>query len=178
MSFRSAWRSAANTAHQVDANVFIGGFLAAANPEFVRAAGIKHIVKLFEDDTSYPGGYHRHPGVRYLVVRAHDRPDYDIREDAVRCLRFIREALRLGEKVLVHCHAGVSRSATVVLLHLMVHRGYDLDSALVWLKSIRPVVAPNVGFMHHLRATNARIKRREAAIACCHHRAAIPHTFW
>jgi len=152
-------RMTAGAAHRVDSNVYIGGYLIAADPAFIRRAGISRIVKLFADDPSYPGGYHRHPGVRYLVVPASDVPEYDIRAGAEAALRFIQEGIAANERILVHCHAGVSRSATVVLLHLMVNRGYDLDAALGRLRLVRPFVNPNPGFMDHLRATDARIKR-------------------
>jgi hypothetical protein len=53
----------------------------------------------------------------------------------------------------------VSRSATVVLLHLMVHRGHNLETALGRLRLVRAFVNPNPGFMAHLLATDARLRR-------------------
>lgn len=47
--------------------------------------------------------------------------------------------------VLVHCAAGVSRSATVVLGYLMSHRQLDLAAAVAHLKAVRPWVSPNDG---------------------------------
>lgn len=151
------------TIDRVDENVFIGGYLAASDPGEVRRRGITRIVKMFGDDASYPGGYHRHPGVAYAVFPALDTPEYDIRGDAVEALRFIKRGVDANERVLVHCHAGISRSSTVVLLYLMVYRGLSLDEALRRLTRARPVVAPNKGFMRHLRATDASLQRRRAA---------------
>lgn len=150
------------TADQVDANVFIGGYIAASDPNYIHRMGVTRIVKMFGDDKSYPGGYHRHRGVAYAVFPALDVPDYDIRSDAVNALRFIKEGLDADERILVHCHAGVSRSSTVVLLYLMLLRGYDLDAALGLLRSVRPIVNPNAGFMRHLRATDASLRRLRA----------------
>jgi hypothetical protein len=147
------------TANRVDTNVWIGGYLIAADPDFIRREGITRIVKLFADDDGYPGGFVRHPGVRYFVAPADDAPGYDIRDDVVAAVAFIQEGARVGDRILVHCHAGVSRSATVVLMHLMINRGYTLDMAMARLKMVRPFVRPNSGFMCHLRATDARIKR-------------------
>jgi hypothetical protein len=148
-------RITAGTANRVDLNVYIGGYLAAADAGFVHGAGITRIVQMCPDGP----GICRHPGVRYLVVPVDDVPDCDIRAGADAALRFIREGIRGGERVLVHCHAGVSRSATVVLLHLMVHRGHSLDTALGRLRLVRSFANPNPGFMAHLRATDARIRR-------------------
>lgn len=150
------------TADQVDANIFIGGYIAASDPNYIRRTGITRIVKMFGDTNEYPGGYHRHRGVAYAVFPALDAPDYDIRRDAIGALRFIKEGLDADERILVHCHAGVSRSGTVVLLYLMILRGYELDTALAFLRSVRPVVRPNDGFMRFLRATDISLRRRRA----------------
>lgn len=52
--------------------------------------------------------------------------------------------------VLVHCVAGVSRSATVVIAYLMKYKKLDLRSAFNFCNSLRPVVRPNNGFMQQL----------------------------
>jgi hypothetical protein len=148
-----------NTANQVDPYVYVGGYLAAADPEFLRREGITRVVKLFADDDSYPGGACRLPGVKYLVLPALDTPSYDIRGDMMAAVRYIKEAIANDEKVLVHCHAGVSRSPTVVLLYLMIVRNYELWAALARLRMLRPVINPNDGFMAHLGATDTRLHR-------------------
>jgi predicted protein tyrosine phosphatase len=152
-------RATAGTASRVDAHVYISGYLVAADPRFVRQAGITRIVKLFADDPGYPGGATRLPGVKYLVLPFEDSPDYDIRAGAAEAVRFIQDGVRANEIVLVHCHAGVSRSATVVLLYMMITRGFVLDTAMARLRLVRPFIRPNAGFMEHLRATDARLKR-------------------
>ena len=146
-----------STAHKVDSNVYIGGYLAAANPEFVKQAGVSRIIKMFADDPSYPGGFHRHPGVTYLVVNAEDVPEYRIAGPAYVALRFLQEGLQKGEKILVHCHAGISRSSTIVLLHMMVNHKLSLPSALSRLKMIRPQVQPNDGFMRFLKLADSKL---------------------
>jgi hypothetical protein len=154
-----ATRRAASTADRVDPYVYIGGYLAAADPAFLRREGIDRVVKLFADEPDYYGGAYRHPGVAYIVFDAEDRVDYDIRPAAAQAVRYIQDAIRANERVLVHCHAGVSRSATIVLFHLMINSGYGLDAALARLRGVRPIIAPNAGFMEHLRATDARLQQ-------------------
>lgn len=142
--------TAFKTANRVDDQLFISGYMIAANPRFVKEMGITSIVKMFADDRSYPGGYHRHAKVRYFVAEADDVPDYDIQNDARAGALFVHQAISKGERVLVHCHAGISRSATVVILYLMTYRGYNLKTALRHLRQVRPVVNPNSGFMKFL----------------------------
>jgi len=53
--------------------------------------------------------------------------------------------------VLVHCYAGISRSATAVLAYLMKTRNMQLDMALRFLQSKRHVIMPNFSFMGQLK---------------------------
>lgn len=54
--------------------------------------------------------------------------------------------------VLVHCYAGVSRSATLVAAYLMARYGWSDGLALAYIRSIRPRVNPNRGFLRMLRS--------------------------
>lgn len=54
--------------------------------------------------------------------------------------------------VLVHCAMGVSRSAAVVIAHLLFSRhSRCLSDALVHVAQARPIVYPNRGFLAQLR---------------------------
>ena len=148
------------SADRVDANVLIGGHLAASDPDFIRREGISRIIKMNGDDD---GRYFR--DVTYFVIPALDMPNYDISSDAVAAVQALVAGLEANEQILVHCHAGVSRSATVVLLYLMAVRGLSLDAAFAHLRRVRPVIAPNAGFMRTLRAADASLCRLRRDIA-------------
>ena len=60
--------------------------------------------------------------------------------------RFIRNALRCGGVVFVHCYGGVSRSATLVIAFLMWQYGMSMFDAMAFVRSKRSVVFPNPGF--------------------------------
>src|SRR5271169_3137767 len=106
------------TVSKVDDNVFVGGFLAAADPALVRRLGFSRIVKLFAD-APLPGWTHRH-NVKCLVFEFDDVPDADLVAVLRRAIPFIRDGVARGERVLVHCHAGISRSVSVVAVYLML----------------------------------------------------------
>mmetsp|Transcript_68591 Transcript_68591/g.161254 ORF Transcript_68591/g.161254 Transcript_68591/m.161254 type:complete len:133 (-) Transcript_68591:1741-2139(-) len=57
----------------------------------------------------------------------------------------------------VHCAAGMSRSATVVLAYLMQHGGQRLEAALKRVWAVRPCVCPNDGFMRVLVDMEVRL---------------------
>lgn len=55
-----------------------------------------------------------------------------------------------GGRTLVHCNAGVSRSAALCMAYLLKHQGATLLEAHRWLKACRPMARPNVGFWKQL----------------------------
>jgi protein-tyrosine phosphatase len=59
------------------------------------------------------------------------------------------EFIRLSERCLVHCAAGVSRSPTIVLAYLIVEEKMTLREAFD-LVAARRFVLPNEGFMGRL----------------------------
>jgi len=65
--------------------------------------------------------------------------------------------------VLVHCAAGVSRSATVVIAYLVQHAGMSLREAALAVKSQRPIAYPNAGFWRTLFAFEREVLERAAA---------------
>lgn len=88
---------------------------------------------------------------RYLKVPLIDREDQPIRDYFNIVVDFIDEAMRRKEGVLVHCVFGKSRSSTLVCAYLMKkHPQLGIKGALDMVKKSRPIVEPNIGFMHQL----------------------------
>lgn len=52
--------------------------------------------------------------------------------------------------VLVHCQAGISRSSTMVIYHLMQSHGYTLQDALSHVKRCRHIIEPREEFINAL----------------------------
>ena len=45
---------------------------------------------------------------------------------------YIEEVLKTkGNNILIHCHMGISRSASIVIAYLMIKRGLRLKEALI-----------------------------------------------
>ena len=73
------------------------------------------------------------------------------------CLNFIDG----NEKVLVHCMAGVSRSATIVIVYIMWKKKMKFDDALNFVKNKRPIVDPNDGFVEQLKLFEKELEKNE-----------------
>ncbi|KAK9478459.1 hypothetical protein V1514DRAFT_342699 [Lipomyces japonicus] len=68
------------------------------------------------------------------------------------CLEFIDEGCRLGEPVLVHCRAGVSRSATICIAEVIRRKQLSLPQAYLYVRARRlnVIIQPNLRFMYEL----------------------------
>ena len=88
----------------------------------------------------------------YKVFRIED----SLRQDLLECIHesilFIDGALKNKEnRVLVHCNAGVSRSASIVIAFLMFKRIYNkYEAAYKHVAALRSVVYPNPNFVKQL----------------------------
>jgi hypothetical protein len=60
-----------------------------------------------------------------------------------------------GKHVLVHCAAGISRSATIVIMYLMRKHGMSVTTAYKYVAARRPIINPNTRFMHELLVRGA-----------------------
>jgi protein-tyrosine phosphatase len=61
-----------------------------------------------------------------------------------RMVEFIAAQKQQGHTVFVHCNAGASRSALVVVAYLMYAHGWERDRALEFARSRRPQLQPNI----------------------------------
>jgi protein-tyrosine phosphatase len=141
------WRKElfSNECQEVCPGLYIGHVGCAQDAAVLRGCKITRIVDVSAQEYRVP------PGVQRLRLPVPDVPWYDIRSIFGRTNAFIAQGLSQGECVLVHCHWGRSRSASVVLAFLMAFYHMTLDDSLSWLKRKRSVTSPNFGFMQYLR---------------------------
>ncbi|XP_037320750.2 dual specificity protein phosphatase 19-like isoform X2 [Pungitius pungitius] len=87
----------------------------------------------------------------YKTLPILDLPDTDITAYLGECGSFVDRAREKDGVVLVHCNAGVSRSASVVIGYLMMREGLTFDEAYAQVKLARPSTRPNPGFHRQLQ---------------------------
>ncbi|XP_031477876.1 dual specificity protein phosphatase 1-like isoform X2 [Nymphaea colorata] len=109
---------------QIEPGLFLGSVGVAYNKDALKNFNITHILVVAKSlGSPYPDDFH------YKKI----------------------EAKAAGGGVLVHCFAGRSRSVTIVLAYLMKNRNMSLSEALGHVKSKRPQIAPNEGFILQLQ---------------------------
>ncbi|XP_069794216.1 dual specificity protein phosphatase 12 isoform X1 [Narcine bancroftii] len=85
-------------------------------------------------------------------VQALDEPCTDLLSLMDECVDFVQEAHgAAGAAVLVHCHAGVSRSAAIVTAFIMKTDNLSFEEAYSKLKTVKPDVRINDEFVKQLK---------------------------
>lgn len=124
-------------------NLYIGGIAGADDYKLLKSNGITHIV------SAQPTTIH--DNITYHNVHINDDEREDIYLYFYDVVQFIDDAISQNGKVFVHCYAGISRSATLVIAYLMAIKKYTLESALELLISKRKICDPNSGFILQLK---------------------------
>ncbi|KAI9330616.1 protein-tyrosine phosphatase-like protein [Obelidium mucronatum] len=116
----------------------------ADNLTLLQSTNIKSIISLGKGFTA------KHAGIQYHLIPIDDDVDENILEFLDDGVAFLEAAVAAGQDILVHCVAGVSRSATLVAAYLMKTRDLDVEGAVALIREGRPCVCPNDGFIKQL----------------------------
>ena len=126
--------------------LFIGSAQACRNLDILKKQNITHILNIAMKER------HRHfPGqFTYKILNLEDNEEQEIYPSFDESHIFIEEA-RKGGGVLVHCLAGASRSATIVISYLMKKEKMRFEEAFQFVKCRRPETNPNPYFISQLK---------------------------
>ncbi|NWX26553.1 DUS16 phosphatase, partial [Notiomystis cincta] len=75
---------------------------------------------------------------------------------------FIEKAKASNGCVLVHCLAGISRSATIAIAYIMKRMDMSLDEAYRFVKEKRPTISPNFNFLGQLLDFEKKIRNQSS----------------
>jgi hypothetical protein len=139
--------------NEIIPGLFLGNLTAATDPEFFKKNSIRHVICCCEETKPFPNVEYRH-------IPLSDAADDELFKDdnhetfgtaRNRANAFIDYALKNNFPVLVHCNAGASRSATIVISYLMHRNNLSFEEAYVYVKTKRPIVEPNPKFICALK---------------------------
>ncbi|CAJ1067973.1 dual specificity protein phosphatase 26-like [Xyrichtys novacula] len=143
-------------ADEVWPRLYIGDQHSAENPADLSLHRVTHILNAAHSNRRGQPGIYESMGITYMGIEAHDSVNFDLSVNFQAAADFIHRALSRGGKVLVHCHVGVSRSATLVLAYLMLKQNLTLVEAICAVKENRGVI-PNRGFLRQLINLDGRL---------------------
>ena len=105
----------------------------------------------------------RNKNVIYHGWEIEDDEKFQINQYFGEMISYIRKYQRQNKRILVHCHMGISRSATVVIAFLMKKYHWSFLNSFWHVKSQRGFIDPNQGFIEQLQTYGK-------SIALNHHR--------
>jgi predicted protein tyrosine phosphatase len=117
------------------------------------AAGVTHVLSILDPDWPDPAEFIAYDPHRRIALRFHDviAPSPDIvppsQEHVAQLLEFGREAMRAGRDahILIHCHAGISRStAAAALLLAQADPSRPAADIFAEIGRLRPRAWPNL----------------------------------
>ena len=145
-----------NTPIEIIPHLYLGSIGSASNLKELQNCKITHIVCCARGIKNFfPNNF------KYLNLDLLDSETVDIKKYFEESGKFINEAIKNNGNVLVHCHAGVSRSSTILIAYVMKYQGMKLDKVLELLRSKREKVNPNEGFIKQLKEYEKEIFRQK-----------------
>ena len=135
-----------NTSNQV---IYLSGDSGANDFAKLSELGITHILNVSD---CIPNYYESTASITYMRIPIADCSSVIIKDYFPAVFDFITSALESGGRILVHCFAGKSRSASFVIAYLMQRHRMTYTEALQHVQAYRAVVEPNLGFEMQLHA--------------------------
>lgn len=145
--------------------LYLGNERDARDADLLDRLGVGYVLHV--TTTPPPGLETRHgPGLRCKRLPASDSCHQNLKQFFQEAFAFMDEAHANGSRVLVHCHAGISRSPTITVAYLMRHLRLPLVDAYRYLKAKRPIISPNLNFMGQLMELEQNLAQQPEQAPC------------
>jgi len=144
----NAWMAGGAHMHEIRPRLWLGAIEAAADWETLRQRGVTDVMACGRGlEVELPEWVNR-----LSTVEIDDLDEVDILEHLPPTFNKLHEVLSSDTGVvLVHCAAGRSRSASIVIAYLMRKEGLTYKDARASVELVRSIVQPNTGFSHQLQ---------------------------
>ena len=133
-----------NNIHEITENLYLGNLSAAEDIDKLKELGIKKVLSVLEEINwpKYEDSQFMHKALSIQDV------------DKQNIIKYFGESLNFikgDDKVLVHCAAGVSRSASIVVAYIMWDKKMSFKDAFEFVESKRKYINPNPSFKEQLQ---------------------------
>ncbi|XP_057306613.1 dual specificity protein phosphatase 1-like [Hydractinia symbiolongicarpus] len=132
--------------------VYLGNAYHSSQKELLKKLGITAILNVSRVcPVLFPNSF------EYKTISIGDNATENISCHFDESIKFIDDVKSKNGKVLVHCRAGISRSATICIAYLMRKCGYTLDEAYDFTKKKRSNISPNFNFLGQLLTLESEV---------------------
>ena len=131
--------------------LYLGNIIAANDEKIIIKHNIKTIITIMSDDVK-----NKYKNIEYIHFFLYDDPNENI-DKYFSLVYNIIEKQKLEGNILIHCHAGISRSWTIVLWYIMKKFNLPLINAFIYVKNRRFIINPNIGFIKQLQNYEKKI---------------------
>ena len=127
--------------NKITEKLYLGNIKAASDLKSLKSSNITHVLQVAAGiKPFFPND------LNYKIINILDNQNQSIIRHFPGAIAFIKNAIENGGGILVHCYAGVSRSAACVIAYLMQEKDLSFDDAFTFASKRRPIIFPNVGF--------------------------------
>ena len=138
-----------NELSEIENWLFISGENTASDPEILEKSDINYVLNAAVSvaKTGFPQKF------KYMAFDMIDTTEQELSSFIFHAIDFLTTLREENEnnKCLVHCHAGVSRSVSLVLSYLMYTQKLTFEEALNKVKEKRSMACPNISFELQLK---------------------------
>ncbi|NXX49008.1 DUS4 phosphatase, partial [Tricholaema leucomelas] len=139
--------------------LYLGSAYHAARRDMLDALGITALLNVSSDCPNHFEGHYQ-----YKCIPVEDNHKADISSWFMEAIEYIDSVKECCGRVLVHCQAGISRSATICLAYLMMKKRVKLEEAFEFVKQRRSIISPNFSFMGQLLQFESQVLATSCAV--------------
>ena len=130
--------------NKITSNIRLGNYNSAKNISYLKKENINKVLCLM--NYNFPI-YSKDDNINQKIIKVSDVPTANI-------IKYFGESLNFidgKDNTLIHCMAGASRSATIVIAYIMWIKKMKYDDASQLVRDKRFIVCPNFGFREQLK---------------------------
>lgn len=129
--------------NNIRSNIYIGDQWDAINVKQLDSCGITHILNV--SNVCVP----KFKINKQIIME--DTYEQDLIKPFEEAYSFIESSLNNNGIILIHCSAGKSRSAAILILYLMKKEGLSFEDAYSQVLQARPIIEINRNFINQLK---------------------------
>jgi len=86
----------------------------------------------------------------YKHLQWDDQLNQDLYSDLEPAIKWIKQGMDQGKKILIHCAQGISRSVSLIIAYLIKYNQWTYEKSLKSIKRYQPMAKPNESFRRQL----------------------------